>query len=938
MTFKHKISRRLALLRGAILLAVGAIACSDQASPTGPGGEGAPNPGAFGTVLSGSTPLGARVRTNAKAYLRTEPSVKAPLAGTQPKGARGTIVSGPIVDTAGDRLIRYNVDFDSGVDGWAAAPYLDSIGLSPVASVTLTPSPASVEIGQSTGITAVLRDAAGNLLEDRTISWVIDDTATASVSSSGMVTGRKLGKTVVRATAEGRVAHDTVHVTDTELRVGSRVRVAETAYLRSEPSVASELVGTQPVGASGSVIEGPVVDAAGDGLTRWRIDFDSGVDGWGAEPYVVRDTSTGSAGNPVTVSVTPPSVSVVVGATTQLTAIATDAGGTNLQAPSFTWTSRDTTKVRVNSAGLATALAVGTVWVVASSGGESDSAAVTVTTAPVATVSVSPATVSLLPLQTAQFTATLKDAQGNVLTGRSVTWTSSAPTLLGISSTGLVTALLSGSATVTATSEGKSATATVTIGTSTPTVRVGKYVAPSGTSGNDGSVNKPWDLATALSGAGGRIVAGDTVWVRAGTYRGAFTSTLTGTSAKPIVVRAYPGERATIEHAGTGLTTLQVRGAWSVFWGLEVMNPGTTRVTSSTASEQRANGVVNNASNTKYINMIIHDAGVGFYNYTTLTNVEVNGSIFYNNGWQGPDRGHGHAIYVKSDNGPILLKDNVMFNQFGYGMHAYTNAGSGKLNNIRIEGNTSFNNGTLSTNSNSENILLGGADYSTGSAVVNNLTYFSPGKGGRNVRVGYSTTQNGSVTVTGNQFVGGTPVLDFGYWSSATVGSNLMVGAGQMVRQNNASTGGLSWLANIQRRDPASTSWYSGGSWRTFSAWKSATGLGTTDQALSGLPTGAQVFVRPSTYEPGRATITVYDWNKSGSVLVPLAGVLSIGDRFEVRSVQSLFGQPLVSGTFSGSVMLPVGAVAPTAPVGMSASVAPRLGTDFDVFVVTKLP
>jgi hypothetical protein len=938
MTFKHKISRRLALLRGALLLAAGAMACSDQASLTGPGGEGTPNPGAFGTVLSGTTPLGARVQANAKAYIRTGPSVSSSLAGTQPKGARGTIIGGPVVDSAGDKLTRYNVNFDSGVDGWAAAPYLDQTGLSPVATIVLTPSPASVDVGQTIGITAVLRDAAGNLLAGRTISWAIDDTATASVSSSGIVTGRKLGTTIVRATAEGRVAHDTVHVKDLALRVGVRARVAETAYLRSTPSSSGVLVGTQPVGALGTVMEGPIVDTAGDGLTRWRIDFDSGVDGWGAEPYVVRDGSGGSTGGASTVNVTPAAVSIAVGATTQLTAIATDASGANVQSPGFTWLSRDTSKVRVTSVGLATAVAVGTVWVVATSGGESDSAAVTVTAVPVATVSVSPATVSLLPLQTAQFTATLRDAQGNVLTGRSVTWTSSAPTLLGISSTGLVTALLTGSATVTATSEGKSATATITIGTSTPTVRVGKYVAPNGTSGNDGSVNRPWDLATALAGAGGRIVAGDTVWVRAGTYRGPFTSTLTGTSSRPIVVRAYPGERATIEHGGTGLTTLHVRGAWSVFWGLEVMNPGTTRVTSSTASEERANGVVNNASNTKYINMIIHDAGVGLYNYTNLTNVEVNGSIFYNNGWQGPDRGHGHAIYVKSDNGPILLKDNVMFNQFGYGMHAYTNAGSGKLNNIRIEGNTSFNNGTLSTNSNSENILLGGADYSTGSAVVNNLTYFSPGKGGRNVRVGYGTLQNGSVTVTGNQFVGGTPVLDFGYWSSATVGSNLMVGAGQMVRQNNASTGGLSWLANIQRRDPASTSWYSGGSWRTFSAWKTATGLGLTDQALSGLPTGAQVFVRPSTYEAGRATITVYDWSKSGSVLVNLAGVLSIGDRFEVRSVQSLFGQPLVSGTFNGSVVLPVGAVGPTAPVGMSASVAPRLGADFDVFVVTKLP
>jgi alpha-tubulin suppressor-like RCC1 family protein len=81
---------------------------------------------------------------------------------------------------------------------------------------------------------------------------------------------------------------------------------------------------------------------------------------------------------------------------------------------------------------------------------------------PVASVTVSPGQLSLLVGQIQQFTATTKDASGNVLSGRTVTWASSAPGVGTVSATGLVTGVSAGSATITATSEGQSGTATVT--------------------------------------------------------------------------------------------------------------------------------------------------------------------------------------------------------------------------------------------------------------------------------------------------------------------------------------------------------------------------------------------------------------------------------------------------------------------------------------------
>ncbi|PYP27666.1 MAG: hypothetical protein DMD55_07880, partial [Gemmatimonadetes bacterium] len=83
--------------------------------------------------------------------------------------------------------------------------------------------------------------------------------------------------------------------------------------------------------------------------------------------------------------------------------------------------------------------------------------------APVASVAVSPATLSQNPGATQQFVATLKDASGNVLAGRTMTWTSSNAAIAAVNGSGLETAVAAGSATVTATSGGITGTASVTV-------------------------------------------------------------------------------------------------------------------------------------------------------------------------------------------------------------------------------------------------------------------------------------------------------------------------------------------------------------------------------------------------------------------------------------------------------------------------------------------
>src|SRR2546427_963602 len=82
----------------------------------------------------------------------------------------------------------------------------------------------------------------------------------------------------------------------------------------------------------------------------------------------------------------------------------------------------------ISAAGMYTAgQSAGTYRVIAmqSGGTLADTAGVTITNVPVASVTVSPATASVPVGQTVQLTATPKDANGNPLSGGVVTWAAS---------------------------------------------------------------------------------------------------------------------------------------------------------------------------------------------------------------------------------------------------------------------------------------------------------------------------------------------------------------------------------------------------------------------------------------------------------------------------------------------------------------------------------
>jgi hypothetical protein len=106
---------------------------------------------------------------------------------------------------------------------------------------------------------------------------------------------------------------------------------------------------------------------------------------------------------------------------------------------------------------------LGTARIVVNAEGARDSVSFTVTRIPVATVRLSPVSANVIAGQTQQYTPTVEDSVGTVVTDRVIEWLTSDATRATVNGTGLVTSIAQGSVTITATSETRSGTATLVI-------------------------------------------------------------------------------------------------------------------------------------------------------------------------------------------------------------------------------------------------------------------------------------------------------------------------------------------------------------------------------------------------------------------------------------------------------------------------------------------
>ncbi len=163
----------------------------------------------------------------------------------------------------------------------------------------------------------------------------------------------------------------------------------------------------------------------------------------------------------VKVSVSP--VVVEIGKTATATAEAFDQSGGPFNAGSFTFTSSAPTVATVDASGTVRGVVAGAVTVTAAVGGKEASRDITVVPVFVSRVVVSPVLLNLDPGDSATLVATLYDASGAVLVGRTVTWTSSDTTAVVVTTAGRVTARRAGRAKISATNGERSDAAVVNV-------------------------------------------------------------------------------------------------------------------------------------------------------------------------------------------------------------------------------------------------------------------------------------------------------------------------------------------------------------------------------------------------------------------------------------------------------------------------------------------
>jgi len=414
------------------------------------------------------------------------------------------------------------------------------------------------------------------------------------------------------------------------------------------------------------------------------------------------------------------------------------------------------------------------------------------------------------------------------------------------------------------------------------------YASPTGVASGNGSIGNPWPLQTALNHPAA-LKAGDTLWLRGGTYAGVFTSRLTGTAAAPIQVRQYPGERATLDGGTSSSHVLTVYGSYAWFWDFEV--------TSFAANHNvvAAGGVWVEGANTRFINLIVHDLKGGYGFWTSALNSEVYGNVLYHNGY-GAGEGRGHNLYVQNQSGVKYMRDNILLQSYSFGIHAYgENSTSAAVDNLWIEGNTLFNHGTTGGTAKAD-ILIGpnpGMHPAKDPYVASNMTYMFAGNGGRGLEFKYNGCTGPTVQ---NNYL----VADTAFQMDCT---------GVRSVQGNTIYG---------RTVNVSASAYPS---NTFSQTRPTSGL--------------NVFVRRNLYESGRANITIYNWSKASSVAVNVAGIgLQNGDAYEIRYAQNYFG-PTRTGVYDGQpISIPMTGWTTVAPNGGTAGVSTL--PEFGAFIIRK--
>lgn len=516
------------------------------------------------------------------------------------------------------------------------------------------------------------------------------------------------------------------------------------------------------------------------------------------------------------------------------------------------------------------------------------------------------------------------------------------------------------------------------------------FVSPTGGTGA-GTLADPWSLAYAIGGAGGLIVPGKHIGLRGGQYIDGAAKRFTiagavgagyGSQDQKIIWRNYNGEHVEwiCDAAAKGVEVVQVAAAFNWFWGIDAWRKHTDRYAYPGPG---TNWYIQNASSdgVRLIHCWGHEGSNGFFCDSDIGNVVIYGCGAYHAGVSTDPRAHGFYVHHTRDSRSVgsrlLISDMISFDHLGNCGQVFASGAPEQIDDIDVLWAIVWGGGRIGYNQGQVNLTFGGTDSADiplrGFTAKNIISRNPSGYGSANLRFyggGTHTTAQDAVC-DDNYLVGGTPgsgngrlSIDAMNWSDFKCRRNTMINLEQtyLIRSNDTVyTPYSAWEDNaFYGSDPTSLRWRSGPGFtdRTWAAWKTYTGLGSTgghlDTAQTALPVSTKVFVRPvNTYEYGRGHVVFFNWASLARVPVDLSSFLAIGDQIVARRAQDYWGAPValydaptggnVVTTWLGvPVYFPTDGVTPPAPYGFNnpalnawVNLAPNTAPDFDVFIVS---
>ncbi|MFY0601568.1 MAG: Ig-like domain-containing protein [Cyclobacteriaceae bacterium] len=304
-----------------------------------------------------------------------------------------------------------------------------------VTGISVSPTSVSLNIGQTATISPnVLPANASN----KTVTWTSSNTTVAAVSSTGIVTGNAAGSATITATTAdgGFTASSTITVTGGSTGGGDNLALNKPAtqsstYQNNNNFSASEAV-------DGTTANGNFNHTENDTNAWWEVDLESVSDITTIEVYNRQNCCQGRLSNFHVFVSDVPFTSTNLSSTINQSGVGNYFTAGQGGYPTTLQVNRTGRYVRVQLAG-SNFLHMQEVVVNGTAG---------TGTIAVTSVSVSPANASIQIGQTQQLNETVNP--GNA-TDKSVSWSSSNPSIASVNASGLVTANAEGSVTITAT-------------------------------------------------------------------------------------------------------------------------------------------------------------------------------------------------------------------------------------------------------------------------------------------------------------------------------------------------------------------------------------------------------------------------------------------------------------------------------------------------------